>query len=270
MANYPPLLEDKKTDYFWVDCRKLDEEEGYNERERWGDLEGLADEIAAQGVKDVLVVNKRGDRYVVKSGHRRRRACLILLDRGLPPFRVPVILERKGASPEQRILDQITDNSGLPFTPWEQAKIMGRLRNFGWEPKDIAEKWGRSAVYVRRLLSLYDAPQRLINLVREGRLSATQAMDSIAKGEIDQVIALAEANKLGPDVELELFPAEVSTRNDKITQRDIRPNSWKVFKKWVPNVDREKIAPEKLVVLEFLERMAKGELTEKDFKKFFK
>lgn len=268
-----PLAKDKKTDYFYVDSRKLIEEEGYNEREEWGDLEGLAAEILAVGIQQALIVNKRGDQYAVRSGHRRRKACKLLEEMGHAPIMVPVILERRGSSPEERVLHLITDNSGLAFTPWERAKVLRRLRNFGWSDDDIAERSGISLVYVRRLLSLADAPQKLINLVREKRVSATLAMERIAEGGVDDLLQKAETNELpSPNAELDLFPTDNKARTrGKVTAKDLQPHdSVKLFKKWAPKMDEKQIAPEKAPFFKFLRKMIEGKLTEDDIKKFFK
>lgn len=274
MAVEKPLAPDKKTDYFWVDSRKLIEEEGYNEREEWGDIPGLAAEILAVGVQQALIVNKRGDMFAVRSGHRRRRACILLVEQGHGPIMVPVILERRGNSSEERVLHLITDNSGLPFTPWEQAKVMKRLKNFQWSDKDIAERSGISIVYVRRLLSLAEAPQKLINLVREGRVAATLAIDMMAEGKTDDLIAAAE---IGPSQEIQddigdLFMSQrpAPPTHTKITRSDIqRPNSVKVFKKWVPKFEEEKLSDDKKEILRWLKKLVGGELTVEDLNDFF-
>lgn len=273
MAKEKPMAPDKKTDYFWVDSRKLIEEEGYNEREIWGDIPGLAKEILAAGVQQALIVNRRGEFYSIKSGHRRSRACQLLVEEGHAPIMVPVILERKGSNAEERVLHQITDNSGLAFTPWEQAKVMRRLRNFKWSEKDMAERSGKSVVYVRRLLSLADAPQWLINLVKEGRVKATFAMDMISEGRIEEIRQAAEKKQQGANSDDigDLFGQQTSApAKEKITRSDIaRPNSLKIFKKWVPKIEEEKLSDDKKEILQWLKRMAAGELTMEDFEKFF-
>lgn len=273
MPKDKPLAPDKKTDYFWVDSRKLIEEEGYNEREFWGDIPALAKEILAVGVQQALIVNRRGQHYSVKSGNRRRLACQLLVDQGHCPIMVPVILERRGGSPEERVLHQMIDNGGLTYTPWEQAKVCRRLRGFGWNEKDIAERAGKSVVYVRRLLSLADAPQKLINLVREGRVSATLAMDKIAEGKENEIIDTAEklvSNEIKDDIG-DLFGQPGGRPNIvKVTKSDVqRSNSLKVFKKWVPKLEEEKLPDNKKEILHWLKRMVAGELTIEDLNDFF-
>lgn len=278
MARKPiPLADDRKTDYFWVDSRKLKEAEGYNERERWGDIPELAASILAVGVQQALIVNRRKGEYIVRSGNRRRKACELLVEQGHCPIMVPVILERQNTSEEMRVLHLLTDNSGLEFTPWEKAKTLARLRNFAWPEDVIVEKSGLSVTSVRRLLSLYDAPQKLINLVREGRVSATEAMDTIAEGKVDRLLEIAQKPTPAPpaanaelfdqpDLDLKIVPPPPTRR---ITKSDIRPNSWKIFKKWAPSVEEDKLPPVKLQAWNLIIKIRDGEATEEDFKQFF-
>lgn len=269
MAN-AALAKDIKGEYFKVDSRRLIFEEGYNRRENFGDIPGLAAMIKAAGIKNALWCYKKGENYVVKRGHRRTMALRILEKEG-KVIMVPILLLPKGYGAEEAILDLIVENESLPFTPWEQAKTLRDLRNFGWSPKDMAERSGKTAVYVRRLLSLADAPQKLINLVREGRVTATFAMDMIAEERVDELLQKADENQLPvPNPELEMFPIENQDKPVKITRTDLQLNSWKTFKKWVPEVDENELAPEKAEFFNWLKKMLKGELTEKDFKKFFR
>lgn len=266
-----PLAADIRNNYFIVDSRRLIEEEGFNRREDYGDLNAFAREIKAQGLDSLppLTCYKQGDFYVVLRGHRRHRAIKILEKEG-EILMVRILLERKGYSKEKRILDQATENEGKQFTPWEKAKVLRDLRGLGWSEKDMEEHSRWSLVYIRRLLSLADAPQKFINLVRKGRIAGTFAMDMIAEGKVEEVIEKAEKNELPLlDPGLALFPEEVS-RPQKITRADVKPNSWKTFKKWMPQLDEEKLSPEKAKIFNWLKLMMDGELTEEDFKKFFR
>lgn len=275
MAN-KPLAKDRAGVVWWVDSRRLIEQEGFNRRENYGDIPKMANEIKAAGVDtlDPLTCFKKGEYYVVLRGHRRRRALKILEESG-EIIMVRVLLAPKGFKLEDYIADQISDNEGLRLSVWEQAKVARDLRKLGWSDKDIQEKTGKGLGYIRRLLSLADAPQKLINLVREGRVTGTMAMDMIAEKRVDELVQKAESGTLPttePETEQTLFPPEAAAPppSQKITRSDLRPNSWKVFRKWVPKAEEQEIAPEKSEFFDFLKKMIDGKLTEKDFKKFFK
>lgn len=271
--NGAPLAKDRKGDYWWVDSRRLIEEKGFNRREEYGDIEALAKEIRAQGVDNLapLECYKQGENYVIIKGYRRRKALKILEEDG-EIIMVRILLERKGFSKEMRILDQITGNEGKPYTPWEQAKVLRDLRGLGWSEKDIIQRSGKSKVYVLRLLSLADAPQKLINLVREGRVSGTLAMDKIAEGKAGELIEAAEKSpQLNQDDIGDLFtPPSASPASTRITKSDVqRPNSVKIFRKWMPAVQEEKLPPEKMEVLQWLKRLVAGEVTAEDLQNYF-
>lgn len=273
MAKQQPLAETKKRDYWIIDSRRLIVDEQFNEREDYGDIDGLAAEIEAQGVTEPLKCYKKGEFYVVIRGHRRRLALKMLEEKGILVL-VPVILEdKKKANTEMWILDQITSNDGKVFTAWEQAKVLRRLANFGWTEKDIKERSGKSIVYVRRLLSLTTAPQKLINLVRSGRVSATLAMEAIAEEKVDDLIAIGEKDGAEEiDHPFSLFPAESPQKiKTKITRSDLqKPTSWKVIqKKWIPGVDQNTVKPEKMEIFNWFKKLAEGTLSEEDFREFF-
>lgn len=265
------MPEEKKSDLFKVRPSQLIFEEGFNPREDYGDIGGLKEEIRAQGVKDPLTGYRKGEFIVVKSGHRRTTACKELQQEGVDLW-VPILLEPQRYNPEMRVLDLLTDNGGLPFTPWEQSKVIQRLVNFGWSDSVIAEKSGKSLVYIRRLQLLASAPEKAIKLVKNKIVSATLVMDLMAENKIEELLEKAQNNTLPPlNPDLQLFQQdEPVTRAKRITKSDLKPNSWKAYRKWSSAFDEKELAPDKAKIFKWLDKMAKGELTEDDFKKFFK
>lgn len=264
------MPEEKKSDLFKVRPSQLIFEEGFNPREDYGNIAGLKEEIRAQGVKDPLTGYRKGEYIVVKSGHRRTTACKELEKEGVDLW-VPILLEPQRYNPEMRVLDLLTDNGALPFTPWEQAKVIQRLMNFGWADSVIAERSGKSLVYIRRLQLLSSAPEKAVNLIRKKIVSATLVIDLMAAGKIEELLDKAEKNELpalNPD--LQLFQQEEPVvKERKITQGDLKPNSWKAFKKWSKDVDEKELPPAKAKIFRWLRQMDAGELTEENFIEFF-
>jgi len=265
------MPEEKKSDVFKVRPSALIFEEGFNPREEYGNMEAFTAEIRAGGVKDPLTGYRKGEFIVVKSGHRRTLAAKAVEKEGVDIW-VPVLLEPQRYNPENRVLDLLTDNGGLPFTPWEQAKVIQRLVNFGWSDETIAERSGKSLVYVRNLQLLLSAPEKAIALVRKKRVSATLVINLMKEGKIEELLTMA-ANKelppLNPDLQLFGQPEPVE-KSGRITQSDIKPNSWKIFKKWAPTVAEDKLSPEGQERLAFLKKIQAGEVTEKDYRKFIR
>lgn len=262
-----------RNNHYTVHPDKLIIEEGFNPRENYGDMEELKKSIRARGVRDPLEGNRKGEFFVVRKGHRRTRAVKEILKETGEVILVKFFLEPQFYTEEQRTMDLLVDNTGLHFTPWERSTLVLRAIKYGKSEEDITEETGLSLVYVRRLLSLATAPQKLINLVREGRVTGSLAMDMIAEGRVEELIAKAEATK-GPIVneKPELFPEETTfqpPKPEKITRSDLKPNSWKAFKKWSKDVDEKELPPAKAKIFRWLKQMDAGELTEENFIEFF-
>lgn len=69
------------------------------------DIEGLMFEIALLGVLQPLLVIPEGEGYKVKAGHRRRLACMELVEKGLEQFRyVPCVIKGEQESGAKTIL----------------------------------------------------------------------------------------------------------------------------------------------------------------------
>lgn len=262
--------QEKKSDVFRVRPSKLIFDDNFNPREDFGNMDGLTEEIRVGGVKDPVTGYRSGEFIVVKSGHRRTIAAKRIEDEGGDIW-VPVLLEPRHYNPENRVLDLLTDNGGLPFTPWEQAKVIQRLLAFGWTAKEISERSGKSLVYIRRLQLLASAPEKVINLVRKKVVSATLVIELMGEGKIGELLERAEKNQLPPlNPDLELFQQEEPVvKTPKITKGDLRPNSWKAFKKWSKDIDEKDLPTAKAKTFKFLKQMEAGELTEENFKEFF-
>lgn len=268
-----PLVKDRRGDYWWVDTRKIVEEEGFNRRESYGDIPKLAREIKAAGLDNLepLTCYRKGELWIVLKGHRRIQALRILEKEG-QILLVRIVPPGRHFNKEDMILDQITGNEGLRFSPWEKAKVLRDLRGLGWSEEDIQKKSGFSDTYVRRLLSLADAPQKLINLVREGRVTGTLAMDTIAEGKVAELIEKGENNQLplDDDREMQLFPDPAIPASPRITRSDLhRPASFKKVNKWAAAIDENILPPAKKEAYILWRKWLDGALTEDDFINFF-
>lgn len=269
------LAPDRHGDFWWVDTRRLIEEEGFNRRERYGNIPKLAADIKAAGldILDPLFCYKKGENWVILKGHRRARALKILEEQEGKILMVRIIPAPKGFNKEKLIADQIGGNDGLEFTVWEKAKVVRDLRALGWSETSSVQYTGLSLVYVRALLTLADAPQKLINLVQEDRLRGTEAIKAIAEGKIEEVIEFAEQNP-GPlsTQEQDMFPVEKTlVISPRITRSKLQgPASFKKVNKWIAQVDEENLSPEKAQVLKFLKDWKEGKVDEKYCKKFFR
>lgn len=274
-----PLEDDQRNNYFFVDSRRLVLDENFIERELYEDIDQIVHWIEVNGIRNLnpLKCFKRGEQWVVRRGSRRLRAIRILETKVRNVIMVPIMVIQKGDSEERQYFEQATENDTAQYTPWEKAKVLRRARNVnGWSEEKMAEESGWSMVYVKRLLSLVDSPERLTQLVRKGKVSATLAMDTIQEAKakedpkiLEDLIEKGQQSK-AVSAEQELFPTAANPpKTQKITKGDIRPSPWKIFKKWSPTVQEEKLPPVKLEAWNLIIKIRDGEATEEDFKNFF-
>lgn len=87
------------------------------------DIEGLMFEIALLGVLQPLLVIPEGEGHRVKAGHRRRLACMGLVERGMERFRyVPCVIKSEQGNGENAIL-----TSGETKEPTEEQKQINEI-----------------------------------------------------------------------------------------------------------------------------------------------
>lgn len=148
----------------------------------------IADSIKANGYyKDKpltgYVAREDGvDVIYVTGGHRRHEAVHLVIEEGVEPFPVPVIIKPKGTSMEDLTVDLVVGNDGEPLSLYEQAIACKRLAGFGWESKEIARRVRyASAQYVDSLLMLAAAPLAIRKMVMENVISATTAIEALLK-----------------------------------------------------------------------------------------
>ena len=97
-----------------------------------------------------------------------------LIAKGRDIRKVPTRFEPDGTNDLDRILSMIPLNGGLPFTPYEKAKVIKKAHGLGVEYAEIAEKIGISLEYINAiLLPLLESPQAILNEVKTGKLTAS-------------------------------------------------------------------------------------------------
>lgn len=169
-------------DMFVLDPRKIQVEPGFNTRdfslkENVDHVHELRDSMLANGQKvPVEVRYERGEVWLVK-GESRWRAAMLIVESG-EDFKLLAVQEQIGTSEADRTIDLVIENNtGKPLTPLEQAAAYKRLISFNWTVEQIAKKANRSKATVEDLLRLHGASNTVHQLIRDGRISATQAID---------------------------------------------------------------------------------------------
>ena len=176
-----------RKDILRMDPISLHIKDGWNCREVTFDPDNaddmaLAASIAQIGVKQPLTAIWEDGKAYLTDGHRRLHATLYAISSlGAEIKSVPVQTEDRFASEADRVLSQIVRNNGKSLTPIEQGRVFKRLFDLGWSEAEIAERVGRSTVWVKDMLNLNAAPQEVTSLVRSGQVSATLAVQTLKK-----------------------------------------------------------------------------------------
>jgi ParB family chromosome partitioning protein len=167
---------------FWVEVDKIKPNPFQPRREFDEDaLRALADSIKQYGVLQALVVTRKeyekedgglGVEYELIAGERRLRASKIA---GLS--QVPVII-RMGEGSENKDdlmkleLSIIENVQREDLNPVERAKAFKRLADqFGFKHHQIAQKIGKSRVYVSNSMRILDLPEEMLTSLSEGKIN---------------------------------------------------------------------------------------------------
>ncbi len=148
-----------------------------------GQVEELAALIEAQGLLHNLVVTEqevgRGKsrklKFAVAAGERRRRAMLLLQQRGRLPKEHEVLCEL--VPPERALEVSLAENSGREaMHPADEFEAFKALIDEGKGVEDVAARFGVSVLTVQRRLKLSALSPKLLALYREEGINLDQLM----------------------------------------------------------------------------------------------
>jgi ParB family chromosome partitioning protein len=173
----------KKKDVYSVDPALLMEEEGFNLRD-YDDpevvehIEGFAHSyVTGKFVPPLLVRTTPDGRIWVVEGHCRRRGALLARERGAElPF-LPALGFTGNDS--ERVEVMLQSAEGLKLKPLAVALGYLRLKRMGHENPEIAERFRKTGSHVEQMLLLAQANSDVHALVREGRVTATIAIEAV-------------------------------------------------------------------------------------------
>lgn len=167
-----------------------------------GDLSGLAESIAAQGVIQPIVVSvhpTQPGRYMLIAGERRWKAAL-LADMTM----IPAVL-RDGIAPADRLAVQLIEN--LDRTPLdileESQAVLRLLTTHGKSAREVAESLGKSASWVSVRKKIGDNRAELDLFVTTGVTTDPETLCMIA-----------DIRRLDPKLYGEYLLASRLTRNE--------------------------------------------------------
>ena len=148
-----------------------------------GQIEELAALIDSQGLLHNLVVTEqvigrgkaRKVKFAVAAGERRRRALLLLQQRGRLPKGHEVLCEL--VQPERALEVSLAENSGRePMHPADEFEAFKALIERGKGVEDVAARFGMSMLTVQRRLKLSALSPKLLALYREDGINLDQLM----------------------------------------------------------------------------------------------
>ena len=157
------------------------------------DMQKLLQSIAERGVLVPCLVRQNGERYELISGHRRKAACQAL---GISTL--PVIV--KDMTREEAIITMVDSNVQREhILPSEKAMAykmkLDALKHQGKTSGQVVQKWsvevvgeeaGESYKQVQRYIRLTYLNKPLLDMVDEGRIAFTPAVELSYLNEIEQ------------------------------------------------------------------------------------
>ena len=157
-----------------------------------GDLEGLAESIKAQGViQPIVVTSKASGGYTIIAGERRWRAA-----RRAGLEEIPVVV-REVRDDRQLLEMALVENlQRSDLNPVEEAEAYQSLREtFGLSQEEIARQVGKGRPTVANALRLLALPGEIMDMLRDGRLTAGQARPLLSLDSDAKKLALARRAK---------------------------------------------------------------------------
>jgi ParB family chromosome partitioning protein len=148
----------------------------------------LSESIRAQGIIQPLVVAPEGDGWAIIAGERRWRAA-----RRAGLEAVPVVIRQVADDRELLELALVENLQRSDLNPVEEAEAYAALQEkFGLSQEEVAARVGKARTTVTNSLRLLRLPDEVLDLLREGRLTAGQARPLLALNDHEAQITLAD------------------------------------------------------------------------------
>lgn len=199
----------KRTDIYTIDPRNVVIVENFNVRKEFA-LDELKEQIKLQGVLNPITVvpfkdEDGNDKYRLVDGERRVRATLAAIEEGAEIARIKAIFLPRNTKEEDLLIEQMMRNEGKNFTEYEQALMFQRFRDkFGYSQSEIAAKFGKSATFIGRCLSLLELAPEIQEKIENGEISTGAVRQIVGTNKEDEAAqieavetAIADAKSKG-------------------------------------------------------------------------
>lgn len=139
-------------------------------------LSNLSDSIERHGLLQPIVVRPRANgRYEIIAGERRWRAC-----RTAGLMKIPAVIKEmdEQTAAEAALIENLQRED---LNPYEEALGYSTLiERFSITQEEVANRVGKSRAAVANAMRLLKLPEKMLNALREGKISAGQARTLLA------------------------------------------------------------------------------------------
>jgi len=185
----------QKSDFYKVAISAILVEDGFNVRKDMGDIDALAQSIAAIGQQVPIIATKvRGeDKFRLTSGHRRLAAIKLANEKYGANITQVNVMAASGDE-KSRVLTMLLDGEGAKkLTSAEMAAGFARLKEMGMKPKEIGASVGISQAQVYNILAVSKAPEAIQKMVEAGEISVALVNEIQRETkDADEQVKLAE------------------------------------------------------------------------------
>lgn len=150
----------------------------------------IADSIKANGfyahkpIACIIIKQDGQDVIVPYDGHTRLKGAKLAISEGYPLETVYISVAPAGTTLEDVTVGFVTNNTDGTLQPLEIGFVCKRLQGYGLDNTTIAKRLGLSVAYVGQLFELVGSDKKIRDMVSEGKVSATLAVQTIkAEGE---------------------------------------------------------------------------------------
>lgn len=162
-----------------------------NPRNEYNRIDELAASIIENGLKMAIEVykSKTSKKYRPTDGFRRALAFKMLKDKNMVADDFPVTIKIDNDAndanyEESLVMKALVVNTGEQLSYIEIANAVVRLKKLGFELKEIARKMVKEYATVRNFFLVGNSPKKLQNLVKDGVITPTTALQILNNKEI--------------------------------------------------------------------------------------
>lgn len=180
----------RRTSQFFVDPTRVLDQEGFNSRFDFGEIEllaqsiktrkaidghGLINDLRLQRIPTDHADKARGD-FWSTGGHRRMAAIRLLMKRGETfELGVPAKIDAADTPELERLITRYVDNDHKALLPLEEAIDFKKMRDAGMTIAEIMKATGRSDNTINDCLALLESDDDVQEAVKSGKVKAGTA-----------------------------------------------------------------------------------------------